>query len=119
MKNTLIVLLCFALFSCSVALASEIETLLAAGTHGQGNLQASAAWKRLVESDPAELPKLFEAFDRSTPLSANWIRTAAEVMIQKIMQGKTGKAELQDFLIQFAINRDNTAVGRLFALEMG
>ncbi len=118
MKNTLAALLCFILFSCFVVPASEIETLLAVDTYGQGNVQASAAWKQLVAGDSAELPRLFEAFDRSTPLSANWIRTAAEVIIRKIIDRPSGKAELEAFLTQFILNRDYAAVGRLFALEM-
>jgi hypothetical protein len=110
------------LFSCSAAGETEIEVLLAVDSWGEGNLQAATVWKQLIAKEPQELPKLLEAFDRSEPLSANWIRSAAEVIIQNIVQGKTeglfGKAELEVFLNQFLQDRNHAAVGRLFALEM-
>ena len=126
MKNafvtSLTALICFTLLSCSAAWGSDIEALLAVDCWGQGNSQASAAWKRLVASDPQELPNILKTFDHSTPLSANWIRSAAEVVVQNIVQEKTensfGKAELEKFLNQFIQDQNHAAVGRLFALEM-
>ena len=78
-----------ALFS-STALADEasIETILAIGTEGNGNVEASAAWKKLSASGAETLPAILRAARNANPIAANYLHSAVETIVDRTLQNK-------------------------------
>jgi hypothetical protein len=86
----------------SVASASpEIDALLAVAPEGKGNAGATAAWKTLSASEPSEIIAILEATEGANPLAANWLRSAAEVIVARTLSsgGALPVAELGEFLL--------------------
>ena len=65
------------------ALQAALAQVAKVDVHGAGHADAAEAMKVLNSVSPEQLPLLFEAFDESNPISANWIRAA----IQKAVRG--------------------------------
>lgn len=53
------------------------------GPEGAGNSEAAAAWATLTKSaDASSLPQLLDALNGASPLATNWLRSAAQVIIE-------------------------------------
>ena len=78
---------------------TPVETLLKAlGKEGSGNREAALAWRTVVDAGTPSLIPLLTALDTATPVSANWIRTAIDALVEK---SKTlPLAEVEEFLFE-------------------
>jgi hypothetical protein len=120
-----IVALFFSVFPASKAWADgearpfAVEPLLATlkrTAPGDGSQSAAAAaWRQLAQADASELPTILAALDDAGPLATNWIRTAAEAIVERTHSASAlARAELQRFLL----DRRHAPSGRRFAYEM-
>jgi hypothetical protein len=65
---------------------SLLDVIQQVGPKGQGNPQASAAWKQLSAASPESLPEMFGALDEANSLAANWIRAAIDTIAERTLQ---------------------------------
>lgn len=81
-------------------LSPELAKIRAVQAKGEGNREATAAMKKVVQADGAALPVILAAMDDTNPLVENWIRAAAEAVAQKqVAAGQTlPLAQLELFL---------------------
>ncbi len=71
-----------------LALAAEtdpLDVLSRIERQGADNEAASAAWRRLLQGGPEQLPQLLAALDNATPLGANWIRAAIDAIAERAL----------------------------------
>jgi len=78
--------------ACSSSPAQDATALLAdikmVGSEGTGNAKAAAAWKSVVaQGVPALLPTL-TAMDDANAVAGNWLRLAAQAIVEKEQQAK-------------------------------
>ena len=97
---------------------SAVEPLLATlkrTAPGDGSqAAAAAAWRQLAQADAGQLPTILAALDDAGPLATNWIRTAAEAIVERTHSASAlPRAELRRFLL----DRRHAAAGRRFAYE--
>ena len=98
---------------------SAVEPLLATlkrTAPGDGSqAAAAAAWRQLAQADAGQLPTILAALDDAGPLATNWIRTAAEAIVERTHSASAAlpRAELRRFLL----DRRHAAAGRRFAYE--
>ena len=85
MKHVLVLLLLVGAFhekACEAASSAKfsdaVQTIRAVGPEGQGNAQATAAWKQLAAADASALPALLAAMDGANELALNWLRAAVD-----------------------------------------
>lgn len=83
---------------------AELERALAAirsvKARGEGNAEASAAWKQLSQAQARDLPALLVGMDGASPLAVNWIRAAVETVVDRELRqgGKLPSGELNRIL---------------------
>jgi hypothetical protein len=65
-----------------------IQTIKAVGKEGAGSPQAAAAWKTLVQQGPGVLMTILASLDQNEPLSANWLRSAADAIAEEALAQK-------------------------------
>jgi hypothetical protein len=94
---------------------SLIKRLLAVGRVGKGNEEAAEAWKELVALGPDALIESLAAIEDDDPISANWLRTAAEAIFEK--QGKL-TPELARQIEDFVKQTRHARLARRAAYEM-
>ncbi|MDY0167361.1 MAG: hypothetical protein RBS80_12505 [Thermoguttaceae bacterium] len=97
-------------------LAESIEAVRGVGPHGQGHVEAAAAWGRLARADAAELTTLLGAMDGANPLAANWMRTAVDAVAERAV--RQGEALPLEELERFVLDRSHAARARRLAYEM-
>jgi hypothetical protein len=91
-----------------------VEVLLAVGSEGKGNAEASAAVRKIVESgDAGTVPGLLAAMNRAGVVPANWIRGAVSSIAAKT-DGKLPAGPLE----AFARDTGNRPAGRILAMEL-
>jgi len=70
----------------SIAVAGDTDDALSViksiKREGAGNEQAAAKWKELVSQGPKVLPELLAAFDGADTVAVNWLRSAAEAIVE-------------------------------------
>ncbi len=93
-----------------------VEALLQVERFGQGNAEAGRAWPKVAAISPAQLPELLAAFDRSNPLSANWLRLAGEAVVDRADQ--QNEPLPLDALREFLLDAEHAPAGRRFAYEL-
>jgi hypothetical protein len=71
-----------------------------------------AAWDKVVAKGPAVLPRLLEAMDTPDTVTANWLYTAFERIVEA-----AGKDVDADMLLKFAADRKRQGRARRLALE--
>jgi hypothetical protein len=101
--------------ACAVEVDGLLKTLQAVGPKAAGQSAAAAAWKELAQADPAQLPAILAGLDGANPLAANWIRSAADAVVERAMrsQQRLPVAELETFLA----DRRHAAGARRLAYE--
>lgn len=109
------------LFSlANIAVAEDAQKLLkeikSVTREGAGNPEAQAAWKLLVSQGIDSLLPTLAAMDDATPLSSNWLRTAATAIAEK--EKAAGKKLPADKLEQFVLDSKHGPVARRLAYEL-
>jgi len=105
--------------SASLAVAgveAPLKVLTSVKREGEGNEAASAAWKAVVKAGPPALPALLAAAGQGTPVADNWLRLAANVIVDNALQAKQTLplAEVEAFLK----DASHTAAGRRLAWDL-
>jgi hypothetical protein len=100
----------------STALDSAlIQTLRKVGQEGQGNIEATAAWQKLAETAPTDLPALLAGMNGANPLAQNWLRAAVETIASRAQASNSLPTE---DLITFIKDTSGDASPRLLAFEL-
>src|SRR5262249_18293177 len=81
--------------------ARLIHDIAQVGPEGRGHREASAAWRKLADADATALPAVLGALDNANPLAANWVRSAAETIVDRQLGRRhpLPAAELESFII--------------------
>ena len=91
------------------ALAAEqdpdVARILAIEPEGSGNEEASAAWKALVGKGTAALPEIVRSISDASPLASNWLRSAADAILDQALENKEEieVADLGDILMDTSL----------------
>ncbi len=67
-------------------LDANLNTLQSVGKEGFGNAAATVAWQEVASGDAGTIPVILSAIDGDSPLSANWIRAAVDVIASRHKQ---------------------------------
>lgn len=77
-----------------------VERIAKTGAEGSGNKEAALAWRSLVATGPDALPLILEAFEAASPVARNWLRTAADAIVQKIEDKAKWSGLLKAFVLE-------------------
>lgn len=95
-------------------LNESLRALLAVGREGQGQEEASRAWRRLAAADAKQLPVLLAALDEASPLAANWVALAVDTVAERALdKGNLPADELEAFVLA----TEHAPRGRRLAFE--
>lgn len=99
----------------SIDVAAHVKTLHAVGPKGQGNREATEAWKTLARAEASQLPELLAGLDGAAPLAANYLRAAIDAVAERELArgGKLPAADLEKFLL----DQKHNPRGRRLAYE--
>jgi hypothetical protein len=101
----------------SPAFEAAIRTMQAVGSEGEGNAAAATAWATLTEKAGANvLPELLTALNDASPLAANWLRTAAQVIIER--EQAAGRPLPLDTIGGILLDSSGGVTGRVSAFEI-
>ena len=93
-----------------------IQTLASVGREGDGNEQASAAWKAAVALGPNALGAVLSQTGTGNPVADNWLRLAGNTIVDHAL--KSGKplpfGELESFVKKTA----NNEAARMLAFDL-
>jgi hypothetical protein len=92
-----------------------IQRIQAVGSEGAGNIQASEAWRELVQMGPEAVCQILPAFDQADPIAANWLRSAVDAIAERELA--SGKPLPADKLEAFVRNTKHAGSGRRLAYE--
>ena len=92
-----------------------LKAIRGVGKEGAGNAEAAAAWKTLVGRGPAVLPDVLATFDDAGPAATNWLRAAAEAIIDQAVS--RGEKLPVDRLEAFLRDTRHAGSGRRLAYE--
>lgn len=98
------------------AVADAIKTIKAVGPEGAGNDTAAKAWKTLVKSGNAALFPTLEAFEGTTPTSANWLRSAVSAIAEEAEH--SGRTLSEEALTKFVTDTTKNAAARRIAFDL-
>lgn len=76
----------------------------------------AAAWKQVAEADVRQLPRVLTAIDTEHPLAANWLRSAADAMVERAIA--EGQPLPLDELEQFISETQHDPRARRLAFEL-
>ena len=100
----------------ALAVNDSINSILAIGPEGKGNVNAAEAWKKLTSNSNQEtLMMVFEAMNKAEPVASNWLRSAAEVIFKNM---QTDQYDSSGFLGEYFLNENNPSKARRFAFEL-
>lgn len=99
MKLCALALLVFAT-SAFAALDESLNKLTAVSREGQGNEEASAAWKQVVKTGPEALLPVLHATGKGNVVADNWLRLAANTIADEAVAAKKALplGELEAFI---------------------
>jgi hypothetical protein len=91
------------LFVSSALSAGSTDTFMIlsdVGREGQGNEQASAAWKQAVRMGPEALLPILEQTGKGSAVADNWLRLAGDAIVEAALRAKRPLplADLESFL---------------------
>jgi hypothetical protein len=115
------VFVCLSLLSPAPSRAAEADAagylkgLKAVGNEGAGNAEAAVAWKRLVAIGGDALFPTLVALDDARPVAANWLRLAAQAIVEKEREAKRPLAA--DKLEAFVRDIKHAPISRRLAYE--
>jgi hypothetical protein len=106
--------------TASAANQAETEKLIArikaVSKEGAGNQEAQAAWKSLITQGGDALLPTLAALDDATPLAANWLRSAANAIVEK--ENAAGKKLPTDKLEAWVKDTRHSPASRRIAYEI-
>src|SRR5262245_6612877 len=99
-------LLIVALVSCIAGaappdeIATNLRTIRAVSSEGNGNKEAGLAWRELVKCPAQFLPEILAGFDEAHPLAVNYLRGVVETIAQREIEkgGKLPAEALEKFI---------------------
>ena len=115
---SLLMVATLATFSCgdlnaqSNNIDEALQAVVSVKLNGVGNEVAAKAMKTLNSASSTEIPKMLAAMDKTTPISANWIRAAVNSIVAR------EKAIPRDELEAYFKETKNSAMGRLLAFDL-
>jgi hypothetical protein len=101
--GALVAALCI-LGAAGSAAGAEVKPLLEriqkVGKEGKDNIEVTRAWRDLVRCGPDALLPILTALDEARPISANWLRSAVEVIVDRALakSAKLPAAKLEAFV---------------------
>lgn len=90
---------------------SAIATVKKIGLNGSGNIEAASAMQILNRCQAQHIPALLKGMQGTTPISANWIRSAVQTAARS---GELPSAEV----ISYFNDRSESHLGRLQAFDL-
>lgn len=106
----------FLLPSAHAAASSELLAKFhEVGPEGKGNAAAAEAWGELTQQSADSIIPILEAMDGASPLAMNWMRSAAEAILEK--EKKAGTKLPAAPLREFLLNRENDRNARFLAYD--
>ena len=106
--------LCFATDTKSPP-PNGIKDIKIVATQGIGSEKGRAAWLRLSKSDADMLPHILQAMNTEDIVTANWLRTAFDRILERDRKVQPSKVDA-DALLDFVTNTKNSGRARRFAL---
>ena len=107
-------------FSASPAgrLEEPLRALRAVAREGAGNSRAAEAWRKIVDGfDVAVVPALLRAMEsRASPLAANWLQSAAQVLCDRALAA--GKPLPERAFVELLEDRGRDPRARQLAFEL-
>jgi len=107
MKHILGILVATTLASTAMAglapqFAEALHVIRAVGPEGRGNVEASAAWKKLAMGKADTLLPILEGMDGANDYALNWLRAALDAIANRELSGgaKLPLPELGRFLLE-------------------
>jgi hypothetical protein len=99
----------------STELAPLVQRIKQVGREGQGNVEASKAWKELVRFGPNALPAILHGMNDADATALNWLRTAVEAIAEREVEANRPlpAAELETYIRE----RKNSPMGRRIAYQ--
>ena len=97
-------------------IAQAIQSIRAVGPEGQGNAEASVAWKKLAAVEVGLVPGILEGMDGANDLAANWLRTALESIVAR--EEAAGRKPSLTELGRFLLDTRHDPSARRFAFEL-
>lgn len=98
------------------SIAPLIDTLRAVDQFGKGAAEAAAAQKALSAQPLAALPTVLAAIDSDRPLTSNYLRSAAEAIVDRGLAN--GEALPKEALLTFLKETSGDPRARRFAFEL-
>lgn len=95
--------------------SAQLDSLKSVGPEGKGNAEAAAAWAELAQAPAETILPVLTAMDGASPLARNWIRSAAETILEK--EKKAGAGLPAAALRAFLLDRDNDPQARHLAYD--
>lgn len=83
---------------------------------GRGTAEGRAAWERVAEAKADALPLLLDAMNSSDTVTANWLRTAFDRIVEREL--KAGAKINVTKLLDFVNNPKNNGRTRRYAMEL-
>ncbi len=82
-------------------LADALSAIKSVGPEGHGNVEASAAWKKLAAGDTDMVVPLLGAMDGANDFALNWLRAAIDSIVGRVISagGSLPAADLGKFLL--------------------
>ncbi|HXG49562.1 MAG TPA: hypothetical protein VNO52_18210 [Methylomirabilota bacterium] len=110
---------CFAALLAAAAASNpdeSIRLIKSVGPEGRGNAAAAGAWSALTQAGPGALPLVLAAMDDANDLAMNWLRSAADVIVDRSQASGVPLpvAELGEFLLDLR----HDARSRPYAFEL-
>jgi hypothetical protein len=96
-------------------IADLIDAVSQVESQGKGHREAMAAWRELANAGPDKLPQILAAMDDANPLAMNWLRNAAETIVDRTL--KKGGVLPRKELEQYVVDRDHHPLARRMAFE--
>lgn len=103
-------------FRADAATVEEsLKAISAVDKNGQGHIEAQHAMQQLCTAKAGDLPVILGALDHASPLAANWLRNAFEMVADRALSQKQPLpvAELE----RFVTDTSHAARGRRLAFE--
>lgn len=96
------------------ALDAALRTLRGAAVGAGSSPELQAAWKTAADAAAADLPRLLRAMEGATPLAENWLRAAADAVVDRADPAQLPRGDL----VALVRDLDGPPRGRRTALEI-
>src|SRR5580692_7340960 len=101
--------------AAAVDVDAHLARIKAIGSEGTGNAEAAVAWKALVGGGVDALMPTLTAMDDAKPVASNWLRLAAQAIVEKEREAKRALPALK--LEAFLKDSKHAPISRRLAYE--